>query len=468
MDNKLIHELHHSGLTNAAIAAQVGCHRNTVRYILRGRLPDQAEVVADRMRPQDRPGPASKTEVIRERLVAALQEQKDGEQIPGGALLTRARTDWGYGGQRSAFYDLLRQVRPPPTPPLMTRFEGLPGEFTQFDFGQALVPLGRGKVRVRFFAGRLKYSRFMHALRVPDEKAESLVRGVVDCLNAWKGSTGQWVFDNPETVWTTLGDGHRILHQHLRQLVSEMNVCVEPCTPRMANQKGTIESLVKFIKANFLPGRSFADLDDFDRQLAQWLHYVNHERRCDATSQVPNARLAEEVERLGRRPVPWSSADYPLREEGTVGPTGLVTYRGTPYSVNPRRLGAPATVLVRRTTIELVVGDERIIHDRDDGVPTPHRKPEHSLAEVAMITEGRKRTYIKREYLLHLGPASWTFIDQLVSRHRGNTWYPSIHRLYDLAVKVPATVFLAACERCHRERRYAVIDVQTALRGEVN
>jgi transposase len=467
MDYKLIHTLHQAGLTDTAIAAQVGCHRNSVRNILRGRLPDQAEVVADRMRPSRKPGPASKVERVREQVAAALQAD---DRLPGGALLTRARQEWGYTGQRSAFYDLVQSLRPEPTPSLQTRFEGLPGEFTQFDFGQSFIPLsGRRRAKVHFFAGRLKFSRFMHALRTPNETAESLVRGVVACLNAWQGSTSQWVFDNPTTVWVPQpGSDTRILHQHLRQLVSEMNVCVEPCAPRSGNQKGSVENLVKFVKYNFLPGRVFTDLDDFDRQLAAWLVYVNTERACSATRELPSARLAEEAERLGRRPVPWTAADYPLRSSGTVGPTGLVECLGTPYAVNPHRLGAPATILIRQATVEFVTGNDSVTYERDDGSRTPHRKVEYSLAEVAMVTESRKRTYIKREYLLNLGPAAWTFVDQLVARHAGNTWYPHVHRLYDTAVAVPALVFLAACERCHQRRTYAVADVQAALRGEVN
>ncbi len=93
MDYKLIHTLHQAGLTDTAIAAQVGCHRNSVRNILRGRLPDQAEVVADRMRPACKPGPASKVACIREQIAAAL---KADARLPGGALLTRARQEWGY------------------------------------------------------------------------------------------------------------------------------------------------------------------------------------------------------------------------------------------------------------------------------------------------------------------------------------------------------------------------------------
>jgi hypothetical protein len=52
-------------------------------------------------------------------------------------ILRRARLD-GYSGGKSALYELIHSVRPKPVRRI-TRFEGLPGEFSQHDFGQVDV-----------------------------------------------------------------------------------------------------------------------------------------------------------------------------------------------------------------------------------------------------------------------------------------------------------------------------------------
>ena len=54
----------------------------------------------------------------------------------------------------------------------VVRFEGLPGEFSQHDFGHVDVPLRRrhGQRRVHFFATRLKYSRWVQVTLVPNER----------------------------------------------------------------------------------------------------------------------------------------------------------------------------------------------------------------------------------------------------------------------------------------------------------
>jgi len=54
---------------------------------------------------------------------------------------------------------------------------------------------------------------------------------------------------------------------------------------------GSVESLVKWVKGNFLAGRVFADDADLAAQCAAWLTYANT-RPSQATDEAPVARLA--------------------------------------------------------------------------------------------------------------------------------------------------------------------------------
>ena len=61
-----------------------------------------------------------------------------------------------------------KEIKPP------IRFEGLPGEFSQHDFGQVDVAFLDGSIRrIHFFASRLKYSRFIRVRVVKNEAVES-------------------------------------------------------------------------------------------------------------------------------------------------------------------------------------------------------------------------------------------------------------------------------------------------------
>src|SRR5258708_10634907 len=82
-------------------------------------------------------------------------------------ILRRVR-EAGYRGGKTALYALVASLRPKEVKPLV-RFEGLPGEFSQHDFGQADVQFIDGSSRrIRFFASRLKYSRYLRISLVKD------------------------------------------------------------------------------------------------------------------------------------------------------------------------------------------------------------------------------------------------------------------------------------------------------------
>ena len=81
------------------------------------------------------------------------------------------------------------------------RFEGLPGEFSQHDFGQIEIRFRDGSTkRIHFFASRLKWSRWIEVTVVPNEAGETLIRTLTDHFVAFGGVPLCAVFDRPKTV----------------------------------------------------------------------------------------------------------------------------------------------------------------------------------------------------------------------------------------------------------------------------
>jgi hypothetical protein len=150
------------------------------------RIEDEAPVIhvdsaAERIRRKI--GRPSKAEPQRGFVVSLLAMEPD---LLSVEVLRRPRLE-GCDGGKSALYELIHSIRPKPVR-LMTRFEGLPGEFTQHDFGEVDVRFPDGsKERVHFFASRLKYSRWVEVSLVPNEQAETLARAMVDHFAAVGG-----------------------------------------------------------------------------------------------------------------------------------------------------------------------------------------------------------------------------------------------------------------------------------------
>ena len=104
--------------------------------------------------------------------------QDDGS-LPTRKLLRRARQKW-YAGGGTAFYEMVRRVRPKKTK-LETRFEGFVGEFSQHDFGEFNARYVDGsRQKIHFFASRSLAipGRFILSSVSGDGRAES------DCRDA--------------------------------------------------------------------------------------------------------------------------------------------------------------------------------------------------------------------------------------------------------------------------------------------
>ena len=189
-------------------------------------------------------------------------------ELASREILRRVR-EAGYEGGKTALYALVASLRPKSAKPLV-RFEGLPGEFSQHDFRQVEVEFIDGSSqRIHFFASRLKYSRFMCVSLVRDEAVESLVRTLAEHLASWGGAPLQCVFDRPKTValkWRKNGEVTE-WNPVFAYATLEMGVGVELCWPYRAQQKGSVENLVGFVKSYFFKVRRFHDAEDLRLQL---------------------------------------------------------------------------------------------------------------------------------------------------------------------------------------------------------
>src|SRR5581483_10572185 len=190
------------------------------------------------------------------------------DHLPGVELLRRAR-EAGYRGGTSAFYELVRRLRPVERVPLV-RFEGAPGEFSQHDFGSVTVRYRSGTTeRVHCFASRLKWSRYAHVELVPDAQEETLIRALLAALEAFGGVPLVTVGDNPKTVVIERRGELIVWNPIFGQVALDCRFAPELCWPRAARQTGAGENLVGSVTGSFCKCGRFHDRADRARQLAE-------------------------------------------------------------------------------------------------------------------------------------------------------------------------------------------------------
>jgi hypothetical protein len=331
------------------------------------------------------------------------------------------------------------------------RFEGLPGEFTQHDFGHVDVRYVDGRRRrVHFFATRLKYSRHVEVTLVDNEQTETIVRTLVEHFERLGGVPLVAVFDQPKTIVKTWRDG-KVLEYNatFAQASLEMGVGVEVCWPRSGQQKGAVENLVGWVKGSFFKQRRFVDDGDLEQQLADWHREVNTERPSRATGTVPSVRLAEERSRL--RPLRVTPAELALRFPVFVGPTGYVTFDTQQYSMEPASIGIAGTLFLYRERVRIVAGRFESTHERLFERGAKSTLPGHRAVHVAAVSGRRGRLYLKRQQLLDLGGVLFEYLTELVHR-RPLAWNGEIERMHELLETYGESLLVASTALALRDR----------------
>lgn len=166
---------------------------------------------------------------------------------------------------------------------------------------------------VHFAAYRLKYSRWIHVVLVPNERVEALVRSLLASFEAAEGVPLRVVFDNPKTVVVRHEEGRPVWNATLAQVAIDYSFAVELCTPRQPQQKGAVENLVGFVKRAFFRARRFVNVTtDLPQQLAAWLLEVNTVRpgtvvRAHAASARDRKTRGENIRRMPGPSSSWRS-----------------------------------------------------------------------------------------------------------------------------------------------------------------
>jgi transposase len=429
------------------IARDTGVSRRSVLRIVREEPVVPADDPRQKLRIVRGAGRPSSVAPFRAPILEILREEPE---LLSVEILRRVR-ELGYEGGKSALYDFVATLRAPTARPLV-RFEGLAGEFSQHDFGSVRVSYDDGTSEiVHFFASRLKYSRFAHVRIVPNERVEPLVRALLESFEVFGGVPLVSVFDNPKTIVLERRGSRIEWNRTFGQVALDLRFAPELCWPHRPQEKGSVENLVGWVKGSFFKVRRFANREDLERQLLEWLVEVNETRPSRATGVIPLVRLAEE--RLRLRPLPIPAKDYALRFPVLVGPTGLVEHQGYRYFMPAEAIGVPGTLHLYVDRVRIVAGRHEETHPRVPANGTTSYLEEHRAQALAAVSGERARLYAKRQQLLELGGKVEQFLTEIVHR-RPRTWKGDVEALHALLLQVGADRLLEVIEACASKRLF--------------
>jgi len=178
------------------------------------------------------------------------------------------------------------------------RFETEPGEQAQADWGEVRVHFGTKPAKVHIFVMTLGYSRRGWSEGYEHERMESLLSAHEHGFEHFGGVTREVLYDRMRTVIQGEREGKKRWNSTFQAFARYWGFEPRVCRPYRAQTKGKVESGVKYVKRNFLPGRVFRDLEDFNAQLAAWQLEIADRRIHGTTHEPPIERFKREANAL--------------------------------------------------------------------------------------------------------------------------------------------------------------------------
>ena len=285
-----IHVMHRQGMSIKAIGRELGVSRNTVRRYLRSRTVPEAQTRS--LRP-------TKLDGYREYLKARVEAAKP-DWIPATVLFDEI-VGLGYSGGVRMVSGYLATLKPKRKDDPLVRFETLPGQQMQVDWGSFKLD----RQRISLFVATLGWSRFTFGLFVENEQFETLRDCHEQAFDAFGGVPLEVLYDNMRTVVqqrNAYGRGLHRFHPGLKDLAHHYTFMPRLCRPYRAKTKGKVERSIGYVRRSFfvpLISRyrqldQVLDIEALNLEFARWLAITANARIHATTTEIPSERLERE------------------------------------------------------------------------------------------------------------------------------------------------------------------------------
>ena len=214
------------------------------------------------------------------------------------------------------------------------RYSTGPGESYQMDWGFVNVENEGGiETKVSCFAMICHHCGERYIEFFPNARQENLFIGMVHAF-CYMGVPQRVLTDNMKSVVIRRNeDGKPVWQKDYAEFMNTVGFETTLCKPRHPFTKGAVERLVRFVKENFIAGRTFHDLSDLNAQALEWCNKQNsiYHKAVNCIPQEKHAQYCCCVAQVLPRTVEIAKSLCPIRQ---ISFDGFVNYEG-------RRFGVP-------------------------------------------------------------------------------------------------------------------------------
>ena len=324
------------GRSRREAARVFGLSRDTIAKMCRYSAPPGYV----RTRPAEKPKLGPLMPVI-EAILEADRTAPAKQQHTAKRIFERLRDEHGYGGGYTVVKDHVRRLRARGWE-VFVPLSHPPGH-AQVDFGEAVAEIGGVRQKAHSFCLDLPQSDACFVKAYPRETTEAFLDGHVSAFAFFGGVPRSILYDNLKlAVAKICGDGRRERTRAFTGLVSHYPFQDRFGRPGKGNDKGKVEGLVKFARANFMtPVPVASSYEALNAMLAERCRQRQSDRAGRHAGTI-RERLAADLAALQR--LPGTALESCEIMAVRVSSTALVRYRGNDYSV-PTTHGFQAVVV---------------------------------------------------------------------------------------------------------------------------
>ena len=356
------------GMGVKAIVRRLGVARNTVRAALRSEVAPKYE----------REAAGSAVDAFEPAIRRLLAVTPD---MPATVIAERVGWTRGITVLRERVAELRPAYR---VPEAFGRTEYKPGELCQWDlwFPDYPIPVGHGQTAILpVLVGTPCYSRWILARMIGSKESADVLGGHLGLVVELGRAPRVGVYDGEPAISVRRGKRLIYTHDYLR-LKGTLGMGSIVLAKGHPERKGIVERANGYLETSFMPGRAFADRDDFNTQLGDWLAEKANVRVHSGLRCRPSERIDEDLASMIALPpvLPDMDSHRDLR----LPADHWVRHQTNDYSVHPKAVGRRVHVKVDDATVVVTLGGEVVArHERVLASHATITDPAHDRAREA-------------------------------------------------------------------------------------
>jgi transposase len=330
------------GMGVKAIVRRLGVARNTVRAALRSEAAPHYQ----------REGPGSAVNAFEPAIRRLLAVTAD---MP--ATVIAERIGWTRG--ITVLRDRVAELRPAyQVPEAFGRTEYKPGELCQWDlwFPDYAIPVGHGQTAVLpVLVGVACYSRWTLARMIGSKESADVLGGHLGLVVELGRTPRVGVYDGEPAI--SVRRGRQLIYtQGYLRLKGTLGMGSVVLAKGHPERKGIVERTNGYLETSFMPGRVFADADDFNTQLGEWLDTKANVRVHTGLRCRPSERIDEDLAAMMALPPLLPDMDW--HHDLRLPADHWVRHQTNDYSVHPKAVGRRVHVKVDDARLTVTLGKE--------------------------------------------------------------------------------------------------------------